>query len=120
MRMMSKKRRKEENEDLIRRMRNGEDLIRYSAEESWFPSRPGIAKKYQPKAASVIDFYESLCPFNCPYLEPKEQDQKENRIHWCAKYNQQVRHQGRHPSIVRLAQCGEGMKPNGNTSKIRD
>jgi hypothetical protein len=36
------RRRKEENEDIIRRMRLGDPLIRIPQSETWFPPRPLI------------------------------------------------------------------------------
>lgn len=36
--------RKERNEELLRRMRNGEKLTSYNSVDSWYPPRPIIAK----------------------------------------------------------------------------
>jgi hypothetical protein len=36
--------RKKKNEDLLRRMRAGEDTRLYSPQDTWFPSRPVIKK----------------------------------------------------------------------------
>lgn len=38
------KRRKSENDDLIRRMRMGESLVRVDVFDMWFPPRPTIKK----------------------------------------------------------------------------
>lgn len=38
------KRRKSENDDLIRRMRMGESLVRVDVLDTWFPPRPTIKK----------------------------------------------------------------------------
>lgn len=36
--------RREQNSDLIRRMRNGESLTSYDSSASWFPPRPVVEK----------------------------------------------------------------------------
>lgn len=40
----SKTNREKHNQDLINRMKSGENLQRYSSQSSWFPPRPVIKK----------------------------------------------------------------------------
>lgn len=42
--MTPEEKRKAKNDDLIRRMREGEDLKLYNASDTWFPPRPIIKK----------------------------------------------------------------------------
>ena len=43
---------------------------------------------------------------NCEYLTPTEKEQtNSNEIHWCTKYNKQVKHNGYHPELPRLDKC---------------
>jgi hypothetical protein len=44
--------RKEHNADLIRRMRNGENLYSFDSAASWYPPRPVIAK--DPEAVKSL------------------------------------------------------------------
>ena len=54
------KRRKDENEDIVRRMKLGEPLVRIPSSETWFPPRPltktkGRTTLYaQDKTSNVI------------------------------------------------------------------
>ena len=40
----SKRHREKHNEDILERMKSGESLQRYSAQDSWYPPRPVIKK----------------------------------------------------------------------------
>lgn len=44
--------RREHNQDLIRRMRNGESLTSFDSQASWYPPRPTITK--DPKAIAKL------------------------------------------------------------------
>jgi len=56
---MDKDKRKKENDNLIERMKKGEDLSRISPEATWYPPRPQIkkdlSKLYQLKDKSDED-----------------------------------------------------------------
>lgn len=52
-----------------------------------------------------------ICPKDCKYLSPKEEDQKPYEHHFCLKYHVVLFHGGLHPSLSPCKQCiTEGAK----------
>lgn len=115
-------RRKKENEDKIRRMREG-DPLQGQADETWFRSYTPIkkddnaidmglskARRDSDKQEKIVGIWKGekkrLCPIDCPFLQPKEYSQtKRKEQHYCEKFNKRVRHFGYHPHLIRLEEC---------------
>ncbi len=57
----SKSLRKERNSEVVRRMRNGEQLSSFNSQSSWFPPRPVIEK--DPSALEKL-YGDSVMPLN--------------------------------------------------------
>lgn len=51
---------------------------------------------------------EEFCDPNCPYLDPKEEDQTDAKeVHRCTKYKCKLYHFRAHPNIHKLKICTE-------------
>lgn len=48
---------------------------------------------------------QELCKENCKFLSPKESEQSAKEFHICKKYNKRILHNGRHPFLIKCAEC---------------
>lgn len=51
---------------------------------------------------------KEFCNFDCPYLDPKEDEQTNKKEqHYCKKYKSKLFHFDAHPNIYKLKECTE-------------